>query len=725
MIDINKAEEWHSEIADLLRNEQLLEALKKMKDFSDEVSDWNLRSELENMTTTYQSMLQCIRLGMEDPKRIYMYRQLLDKGLVMNDRLYRALGIQIATAQYYRTARDMRKHPAGNSLYDLPTWVASRFEGQQASDGYGDVPEAVFNLLWTSDIWSPTDRESLVGMVTAQIPDAIAAIAVSATTLGLMEMYDPQKYLFLFDIYQIHSSIMVKQRAIVGIALGCLVHDNRMCNSDDIGLRVDTAAEDPHFVKELQQVQMYLLRQRETEKISKFMNEEFLPEMMKNPILKSDKTGLDSLNIEDNLNPEWEKWIESKDVKSKMNIMNQLYTTGADIHMASFANMKNFPFFRQVCNWFIPFDHHHPAISSITPNNTKEQDSSFFRLLIEGSEFCDSDCYSLYLFLANLPQSTRENMLQHIPAVNEEMREQLKELHAGHNSAGNLCKKYVQNIYRFYKLYAYRHEFTDIFTNEEMNLQYCDTLLPIVDNPDFLKEVALYLFTQKRYEESDQMYSQLEILTEPQAEILQKRGFCMQQLKRYDEAIIHYENADMLQPSHLWTLTHMAQCLYANRNIEKAAEIYLKAEALSPDDLNLQLQTGNCLAQLEHYEEAFKRFFKVHYLDENSVTVWRAIAWYSLMAGRIEQAERFYNIIEHSDTHETTEVDLLNIGHMHWLTGRTAKALHYYNECCQKVGEEAFREMMKADGDSLLLMGYPLMDLPIVLDLMHQTSQDS
>lgn len=722
MIDINKAEEWHGEIADMLRNQQLLEAFGKMNKFATEVADWNLTSELENMYGTYQSLLQCVKMGMEDPGRGDMYNQLRHKCLILNDRLYRAHGMLVSTAQYYRTAREMHKHPACNNLYDLPVWVAKQMKGADTPDARSGMAEVLFNLLWTSDIWSPTDRESLAGMVIGSLPENLAAVAVSAVTLGLLEMYDPQKYMFLLDIYQGYSSPIVSQRAIVGIALGGVVHDNRMRTHLDITFRILEAGNDATFVKELQQVQMYLLRQCETEKINKFMNEEFLPEMMKNPMLKGDKIGIESLNIENNLNPEWEKWIESKDVRNKMNIMSKFYNTGADIHMASFASMKNFPFFRQVANWFLPFDSQYPAIADVVPVDDQEKRNEFLRMLVESSEFCDSDCYSLFLFLGSLPQSTRETMGKHLPELNGEMREQLEDFYASNNGSANLCKKYIQNLYRFYKLYAYRHEFTDIFQDEEMNLQYCDTLQVVLGNADHVHEVALYLFTQKHYEEADSMYSELECLVGKQAEIMQKRGFCMQQLKRYGEAVSYYKDADLLQPSHLWTLTHLAQCLYADGHPEEAVEYFLKAEELAPEDLNLLLQTGNCLAQLERYDEAFKRFFKVHYLDEHSITVCRAIAWYSLLAGRMEQAERFYRLIEKSDGYVATEVDMLNIGHMHWLAGRNAEALRYYNECCSRVGKEVFKEMLKQDAHQLIMADYPSEDIHIVIDLVTGAS---
>lgn len=714
MISIEKASELHSQVSNLLRNEQLMKALTKLKTLVDEAEDWNLRQDFENLESTYQRMLGFIEQNMVDPDRGKMYYNLLTKGMVLNDRLLRAIQIQLSTTLYYKTIRETIRQAHLTSLYNATEWLKNRLAIPSLStEEFIKVQHDFFHVLWTSDIWSPSERENITQLLDT-IPENMGALFVSAVTLGLMEMYDPQKFLFLLDTYN-HPADTISQRALVGIALGCVMHDNRLRSNEEVGTRLMTMTDNSQFEKELQFAQMQLLRSRETAKISKFMNEEFIPEMMKNPILKKDKTGLDSLSVEDVANPEWEKWIESKDVKNKMHIMNELYNTGADIHMASFANMKNFPFFKEIANWFIPFDTTHPAIA-IASEGQEEVDPPLIRQLIEGSEFCDSDCYSLYLFLASLPKDTRQIMGKQMPAMTDEVKEQLKELHAKHNSRANLCKKYTQNLYRFYKLFGRKHEFTDLF-EEETNLQYTDTLQPFVNNEQHIAEVAGFLFNQKYYEEAEIMYAQLEIASVPTFETSQKRGFCLQQLKQYEKAIEQYEKAELIHPNNLWNLIHLAQCYHNTEQIEKATQCYLMAEEIAPDDLSLQLQTGNCLAKTGRYEEAFKRFFKVHYLNEKSTTVWRAIAWYSLMAGRMDQAEKFYTLIEENGGKENAN-DLLNIGHMHWLNKRYSQAISYYRQCCLMVGEDSFNDMISNDADDLIMMDIPPMDLPLIIDLV-------
>lgn len=39
----------------------------------------------------------------------------------------------------------------------------------------------------------------------------------------------------------------------------------------------------------------------------------------------------------------------------KLREMNELQLEGADVYMSTFAALKNYPFFREVHNWFYPF----------------------------------------------------------------------------------------------------------------------------------------------------------------------------------------------------------------------------------------------------------------------------------------------------------------------------------------------------------------------------------
>ena len=66
----------YNQIVSLLEDKRLKEALVQLDAFLYNSNDWTLRNRLEQIQTSYQYMLQYMKLGMKDPERHKLYRQL-------------------------------------------------------------------------------------------------------------------------------------------------------------------------------------------------------------------------------------------------------------------------------------------------------------------------------------------------------------------------------------------------------------------------------------------------------------------------------------------------------------------------------------------------------------------------------------------------------------------------------------------------------------------------
>ena len=84
------------------------------------------------------------------------------------------------------------------------------------------------------------------------------------------------------------------------------------------------------------------------------MREEIIPEMLKNvSSMKNMRFGFEENDEENNdMNPDWEDAFEKSGLGDKLREMNELQLEGADVYMSTFAALKNYPFFREVHNWF-------------------------------------------------------------------------------------------------------------------------------------------------------------------------------------------------------------------------------------------------------------------------------------------------------------------------------------------------------------------------------------
>jgi Tfp pilus assembly protein PilF len=98
--------------------------------------------------------------------------------------------------------------------------------------------------------------------------------------------------------------------------------------------------------------------------------------------------------------------------------------------------------------------------------------------------------------------------------------------------------------------------------------------------------------------------------------------------------------------------------------------------------------------------------------------VWKPIGWCSLVAGKFEQAEKYFKkLIDDSPNKH----DLMNMGHVQWCLGKRKEALDYYKQSIVKAEftERAFFEVFHEDLHYLIKLGVDKDDVPIMLDQLR------
>ena len=104
----------------------------------------------------------------------------------------------------------------------------------------------------------------------------------------------------------------------------------------------------------------------------------------------------------------------------------ELQQEGADVMHSTFVHLKNFPFFHELSNWLLPFTIEHSYFDDqFTPDNEAEKqmlDSMTFAAFM-----CNSDKYSLYFSMMQLPKEARKMMMNQFDSQATEMIQQNKE----------------------------------------------------------------------------------------------------------------------------------------------------------------------------------------------------------------------------------------------------------------------------------------------------------
>ncbi len=722
----------YKSILHFLSTFQLINAFEKTSLLVKELQIGEYSDRLEDLQLTYKYLLQYYVDGIEDPERKIVYNKLKAKLFLLISELREELLLRNSSSFEYTQKRYFPHNQKYNSSVEL--FQALNYYHSQSSilidskqnhltelkrlrSNYESIQPELFGLFWLTTFYKTDEKTLYSKILNEDYPGRIEKnLMVSALTLNLWRMFDEKKLMMLFDACLV-SDMWVKQRALVGLCFVLARYNRFLPFFPSIRNRLVLLADDQHVVENFQNIIIQIIGTAETDKISKKMREEILPEMMKiSPLLK-DKMDTDSIvNIDEwgEENPEWQEILDKSGVSEKLQELSEMQMEGADVYMSTFSMLKNFPFFSEISHWFLPFDAGFSAVNELFKSEEKTLLSSFVNSVV----MCNSDKYSFCLSILQMPEQQR-GMLKHSMGAEAEQMDEMNKDEAMLTPdlvAKNISKQYIQDLFRFFKLHPQRHDFSDMFGYSL--LMHQTYLFDILSSETKFKEaIAEYYFSKSHYAQAVELFEELLIEITPAAAIYQKIGYSYQQTSQLDKALDAYHKADIIQPDDLWTVRKMAMCYRLSGNFEKALEYYQHVEFLKPDQASVLLQIGHCYLELKKYKDALSIYYKLDAKETDNVKVWRAIVWCNFISGNIPNAAYQSNkLIEN----EPTAQDYLNAGHIAWCQHNLKEALNFYQKSIELFNgsRELFLDSFNEDKPYLMVNGVDVDEIPLLLDAL-------
>ena len=549
-----------SRVIEFLEQKRLRDAFVELKHMSQSAMAWEISEEISRLEDSYKLMLNYATQGVDDPSRSVLYNNIVNDVRLLLDRVARQrLAVEEPTL-YFNTLRcvQLRQNESIASLLDeyykisdkasIYNMIVSDELNSQSQDSFEAkerLEQQIFNRIWVTFPFKNIDEETLISLFNSNnVSQHFQELIVSALLMGLIEYYDPRKLKILLVAYKSdYQEVSVK--ALVAILLTMYMYSNRI-NDEKLLNHIAAIKEDDKWNSDVKTAYIELVRTRDTERISKKMQDELIPEMLKlrPDIYKkiNDSTAMiDMSSIEEN--PEWEEMLQKSGITDKIKELSQLQEEGSDVFMSTFSHLKTFPFFSEISNWFMPFSLDHSLVK-----RTLGSDVSVIGDIIENAPFlCNSDKYSFLLSLGSIPQHQRQLMLsqfeQQREAISGAGMSMMSLTQPGQRK--NLINKYLQDLYRFFKLYRRKGEFFDLFA-QQINLVNIPLLSDDLDDVDTLMLVAEFYFRRKYYSEALDVYKSISEKVPPSAQIFQKIGYCYHQLGNVKSALTYYEQAELL-----------------------------------------------------------------------------------------------------------------------------------------------------------------------------------
>jgi len=278
--------------------------------------------------------------------------------------------------------------------------------------------------------------------------------------------------------------------------------------------------------------------------------------------------------------------------------------------------------------------------------------------------------------------------------------------------------QYIQDLYRFFKLYPFHLEFNDIFQKKIRftELWFYKTFF---ERDNFTARLAVFYFDKNHYPETIELNKYLIEKEGPKGEYYEKIGYSYQKMRKFPEAIEFYKKAELFDSDRLWILKKLGWCSMKLNDYTNALNYFEECAQIQPDDLIIQAQIGLCYLNLKNFEEALNSYLKVLYFQPENLKVLRPIAYCQFILGKLNAAEETYQKIL-SGTESPGPFDLMNAGHVQLCLNKRKEALLLYKKSKTDLffATNSFQSAFEEDIQYLLKNGVSKDDLPLLMDYL-------
>lgn len=684
-------------------------------------------SELEAVKNDYQLMVDYMERGFTDDKRASLYLSLLQ-------RLYRvAADLEISwrcknvivyvdafrISDHLNTSHDFIRSVLESFVSDVAmlSLLPESERTEKAKDLYDRhqvFVNRLFNTLWTSCQWSDDDSEFYAGLMLSPMVDIVdQQLLVSAVTLGAMNQFDINKFKALTTVYQQSTDERVRQRALVGWVLSVFEGMDIFPEQDEI---IRKLCENKDTIRELYTLQIQFFYSQDTEKDNEKLQRDIMPYLVDGSNITIGRLGIvekEEDSLENILNQDAEdKRMEQ--MEEKVRKMMEMQKQGSDIYFGGFRQMKRFPFFNDLANWFTPFYIDHPALRTTIERIGQP---NILQTITNQGNFCESDKYSLAFAM--------ESIINQIPGnIKEMMGSEGAFAPMGttldKSNPTYICRAYIQDLYRFFRLYRSSNELINPFIDNHKSSFVADTFFFVYKSfigtglDEYKMRLALYLYKHKNMDKLVELMSTFHV-EDANYNILM--GYINLYFGKPDVAYQIFNMVLQEDTENQWALKGMARAAMDCEDYDTAEHTYSQLLRLEPDNINYAVKRCVTLLKTERYAEAREELFRLDYQYPDNMNVKRVFAWTMLLDKSLDKASQLYDLIL-SDA--PMAEDYLNSGYCWWAKGNIGQAKNSFQAwiTMTKGNKDRLLEEIRNDQKVLDLYGITEIDCLLMVNLI-------
>ncbi len=679
--------------------------------------------------STYRYMLDFFSRGLADPGRESMLADIRHDLTDIAQKIEKESASSDSPEIFFSTLRMRRLRPA-----DLKETISKIIELKAMADlslSAGTYPESVmneieekeeliFNIVWTADSMTKEDYSVIESAIkNGALPFTTSSLCIASAALSIMRYYSQDAFLFLISLAKDEDS-RIQARALASLVISLSRWPEEVADDRKVMEALDSLSDLEGIPEKISSTVKNIIRTRDTDRVSKKMQREVIPGLMQfgPDIIKRLKESSEESSFADlEANPEWEELLSKSGLEDKLRELTEMQSEGADVMMVAFSNLKSYPFFRKVRNWFLPFTVQHPMLRQL---HASDEDGIASMLEMSGL-MCESDKYSFAFSLAAMPDAQRRMVMSQMQAQTEQMKEQLKELKelkAGAEFETNTTA-YLRDLYRFHKLYPKKGEFFDPFASA-LDFTSIPMVAQAMESADDVEPIAEFYFKRGYYADALPLLQTL-ALRGMTPHVWEKIGFCLEKSQDgKQEAIEAYMKAQLFNPDSRWISRRLGICYRRAGDYRNALEYLQQARPENIEfDRSLSLLIADTFADAEKWEEALQELYRIDYETPDDPDIIRLIARAAFRAGDLKKADSQIKLLPGISL---AEEDYRLMGHIAFLNKDMADATRLYRLTVRPNDEKRlWKSQILADLDTLQSLGASRSDLILLLESIAYT----
>jgi hypothetical protein len=409
----------------------------------------------------------------------------------------------------------------------------------------------------------------------------------------------------------------VRQRALVGLAFSVPSLSEYNFYEDEIkAMLAELFVDNEKASRELLDTQKQVFYCMNADKDSETIQKDIMPKLTKQStkfrfgrqIQENEED-----KLQDILHPEAED-DAMEQMEKNFERMMDMQKKGADIYFGGFAQMKRYPFFYQLINWFVPFYFEHPALEGV---REKFGDNSRISDLLQTGPFCNSDKYSFALSISFVYDNMPDEMKKMLTDNNAMWRDFKPEQN---ENPAFIRHMYLQDLYRFFRLYPNKECFKNPFVLEKGSgvgfFMHQSAFYYGMELDDCKLELSKFLFKQGRYEELRYFMSYYP--DEPyKSEYARLEGLLLFKEEKYREASDKLKEVSDKFPDDEYMHRCLARSCFYNFDYDDSVAQYDLLLKIAPDNIGYALNGAiACLKEAVHTYIYDTAYYDEEFFDE-------------------------------------------------------------------------------------------------------------